>query len=142
MAYKMNQQNSDFQSVGPLRYLLIDHNGHSALGLYEYRKTGAMVLIGQIWGREVVYWPQEEDLNECLEEKLTLCRLLEKSSKTLLNLKSLNMFQKAGICIHNRVFYHAPIGRQKYHITHPNYYYLYKEFLFNQEIAVRRVGCK
>lgn len=134
--------NSDFQPVGPLKYLLFDHRGSAVLGLYIYKQTGNLVMIGKMAGKKIVYWPSENALNRCLEDKMTLTSLLNKSKITLTDLTPLTALDLLIVRIYNRLIFHSPISRQKYHIAYPNYYYLYREFLFNQEMSSSVADCK
>jgi hypothetical protein len=121
--------NSDYSPAGPLMYLLMDKKGHSKLGLYQHKKSGSIVLAGQFLGKEVVFWPEASELNRCLEEEISLSYLLNNSKRTSPDLSPLKELFNKMFSLMIWTQFNGRLGKQKYYLVYPNYYYIYREFL-------------
>jgi hypothetical protein len=126
--------NSDYSPAGPLIYLLMDKKGHSKLGLYQHKKSGSIVLAGQFLGKQVIFWPGASEPNRCLEEKITLSYLLNNSKRTFPALSMLKGLFNKIISLNIWLLFNNRLSDQKYYLIYPNFYYVYRESLFNQSL--------
>ena len=71
-----------FKPVGPLRYLLSDRSGRERLGLYQYSRDGALVLIGDCYGARVVFWPTMDEIQDIIDERAQVSEVLRRARWT------------------------------------------------------------
>lgn len=133
MSMRNRREYAYFKPVGPLRYLLSDRSGKERLGLYEYSRDGSMVLIGDCYGARVVFWPTLDEIQDIIDERVELSRVLRKVRWTTTGLDApglpdrllcrLWLFRETG----------GMIGRLPRLLPYLNLFYVFRQFRMSVE---------
>lgn len=124
-----------YKPIGPLSYLLMLEDGQRLLGIYNTSQDNRLVLIFRIQDREYVLNPEPEQLDALMENKVTVPELM--FTRGQLNLTTIeglkpSLFMAAKARWYLEQYLSLPLEEIRNAVVYPNYYYLYKEFIFNR----------
>jgi len=119
-----------FRPVGPLRYMLSDRRGRERLGLYEYSQDGRMVLIGDAYGGKVVFWPTVEAIQDIIEERAEVSRVLQGVRWTTTGLYAPDAFGRLLCRLWLMRELGGRIGRLPRYLPYLNLYYVIRQHRF------------
>ena len=122
----------NYESAGPLSYLLMDDDGNMQLGLYKKIGLNKLVLILKFKTEFFVISPTEEQLNAYFRNEITLIDIVDHSDVFFITDMDNNPISKKQAWeIYNYILSQlsGTLSKQLFFTTYPNYFYLYREMV-------------
>ena len=123
-----------YKPIGPLKYLVMDKNGNSLIGLYLQTNKSKLVIIYNSFLGSIVIEPNTENLILFMQNKLTIKRLIKKSTLKNIDATKVTPVKKLFLYLLSNLKLSNTIENLKAVDILPNYYYTFYNYLENEKI--------
>lgn len=121
-----------YKPIGPLKYLVMNKNGKSLIGLYLHTKTNQVALIYHSFLGSIVIEPSTENLNLLMQNKLTMNWLIKNSKIKNVDSTKVTAAKRLFILLWSNLKLNNTIDNLKAVDILPNYYYTFTNYLENK----------
>jgi hypothetical protein len=116
-----------YEPAGPFRYLLMNKNNEERLGVYKNKITNKMVLILTCYSNNYSIEPEEEQLEEFMQNKFSIRQLLRLCPPKKISGKQISLMERIRLAFYIAKYLKGNISEQRNLKVYPNFYYVWRQ---------------
>ena len=140
----MTNEIDNYEPVGPLRYLFMDKDGNSRVGIYEHTRESKYALIFCCYKDKYVITPEYKDLVLYFQNKIPFKNLVKSYPIKHLSGKALNMIALLKIKLFILQYLPTTVYSKSKSILYPNFYYVWNEHVINfpvkKQVTIKEIS--